>query len=58
MACEPSYTDCISRRPESGMGEEFTLIQWVRAGNRCVPADLGRSGLSALTGLYSLSKHC
>ena len=58
MACEPSYTDCIRRRPESGMGAEFALFQWVRAGNRCVLADLGRSGQAAVTGLYSLSKHC
>jgi hypothetical protein len=57
MACEPSYTDCIRRRPESGIGAELALLQWVRAGIRCLPADLGRSGQAALTGLYSLSKH-
>ena len=58
MACDPSYTDCIRRRPERGIGAERALLQWVRADNRCVPADLGRSGQPTLTGLYSLSKHC
>ena len=52
------YTDCIRRRPESGIGAELTLLQWVRVGNRCIPSDLGRSGQPTLTGLYSLSKHC
>ncbi len=58
MACEPSYTDCIRRRPERGIGAKRALLQWVRAGNRCAFADLGRSGQAAVTGLYSLSKHC
>jgi len=58
MAYEPSYTDCITRQPESGSGAERALLQLVRAGNRCVPAGLGRSGQPAFTGVYSLSKHC
>lgn len=58
MVSDPSYTDCIRRRPESGKGAKHVLFQRVRAGNRCVPADLGRNGQPALTGLYSLSKHC
>ena len=58
MACEPCYTDCISRRPERIVGAELALLQWVGASNRCVSADLGRFGQSAIRGLYSLSKHC
>ena len=34
------------------------MLQWVRVGNRCVPAGLGRSGQIAITGLSNLSKHC
>ena len=30
MACEPSYTDCMRRRPESGIGAELVLHQLVR----------------------------
>lgn len=58
MACDPSYTDCLRRLAESGEGAELVLPQPVSAGNRCVPVGLGRSGQAALTGLYSLSKHC
>lgn len=58
MACDSSYTDCIRRRPESGIGAERALLQWVRAVNWCLFAGLGRGGLAAVTGLYSLSKHC
>lgn len=58
MAYDPSYTDCIRRRPQSGSGAEPVLLQWVRAGVWCVPAGLGRRGQAAVRGLYSLSKHC
>jgi hypothetical protein len=57
MVCDLFYTDCISRRPESGIGAERALLQGVRAGIWCLFADLGRSGQAAVTGLYSLSKH-
>ena len=47
MAYDPSYTDCIRQQSESGRGAELVLLQRVRAGNRCVPAGLDRSGQPA-----------
>lgn len=58
MACEPSYTDCVRRQSESGIGAEPVMLQLVRAGNRRLLAGLDRRGQPAVTGLYSLSKHC
>lgn len=58
MACDPSYIDRIRRRSESDIEEKLALLQWVRASNWCVFADLGRCGQAAVTGLCSLSKHC
>ena len=58
MACEPSYTVCISQRSGSGAGSELAAAQSVTPDRRCLLAGLDRSGQTALTGLYTLSNHC
>ncbi|MFZ3013831.1 MAG: hypothetical protein WA045_08995, partial [Nitrospira sp.] len=40
----------IRRQSHRGSGAELVLLQWVRAGDRCGLAGLGRSGQSAVAG--------
>jgi len=56
MAYDPAYTDCMSRRPESGAGAELVLLQWVRTGNWRLPAGLAIAANSGMTELRQRSK--
>jgi hypothetical protein len=58
MACRQSYTDCIGLRRHVGAGSQLFWHQYVRAGKRCLPSGLDRSGLPAFAGSHSLSNHC
>ena len=41
----------VRLRSHRGSGTELVQLQWVRAGDRCMPTGLGRSGQSAVMGL-------